>query len=95
MTVSLNRSSEDVREGRGTIVGWVEPRSLEATAEALGGPSRLTAFDSTLHKTSRTPFQTLRRRSGDVRRFSRPLNLPNSHPILSAERPVFPGFLGL
>jgi hypothetical protein len=28
-------------------------------AEALGGPSRLTAFDTTLQQTSRTPFQPL------------------------------------
>ena len=29
------------------------------------------------------------------RRFSRSLNLPISHPISSAYRPVFPGFFGL
>ena len=31
----------------------------------------------------------------DERRFSRSLNLPISHPISSAYRPVFPGFFGL
>ncbi len=29
------------------------------------------------------------------RRFSRPLNLPNSHPITVADETVFPGFFGL
>jgi hypothetical protein len=28
-----------------------------------------------------------------LRRFSRPRNLPISHPISFADRPVFPGFL--
>ena len=29
------------------------------------------------------------------RRFSQRLNLPNLHPIFSADRPVFPGFFGI
>ena len=35
------------------------------------------------------------RRVSFERRFSRTLNLPNSHPILAADRPVFPGFFSV